>query len=165
MSQYFLVLTSFGLVSASVLFSSAAQAHHRSGHGGGPPHRVQQGSAQQETVYIEPVDFRTSPLTTAQRTAITSLFQETNDDYTIISRELRQDIRAQFNSLPPGIQRRLAQGRGLPPGIAKKIYLPTQVNRRIDLDDNVRIVVIDRNVVVVDPVTELVVDILRNVLL
>lgn len=165
MSQYFLVLASFGLVSASVFSPSAVHAHHRSGHGGGSPHRVQQGSVHQEGVYVEPVDAQTHPLTSAQRTAIIGLWQDTNDEGPILSRELRRDIRDQFNSLPPGIQRRVVRGRGLPPGIAKKIYLPTQVNRRIDLDDSVRIIVIDRNVLVVDPVTELVVDILRNVLL
>jgi hypothetical protein len=61
-------------------------------------------------------------------------------------------------------QRRLARGRSLPPGIAKKIYLPTQVNQQIDLDDNVRIIVIGSDVAVIDPVTELVIDIVRDIL-
>lgn len=164
MNRYFLATASLMAVSTASLFSSSAQAHHRPGHQGGPPHRVQQ-TEERESRYTEDTDnYEGVALTTAQRTALISLFQDTGDDI-IITRRTRREIQEQIDTLPPGIQRRLARGRSLPPGIAKKVSLPTQVNRHIDLSDDVQIIVVDRDVVVVDPVTDLIVDILRDVLL
>lgn len=164
MNRYFLAIASLTVVSTASLLPSAAQAHHRSGHQGGPPHRVQQTYEEGRRYTEESNSYEDVALTTAQRTALISLFQDTGDDI-VITRRTRQEIQAQIDTLPPGIQRRLARGRSLPPGIAKKISLPTQVNRYIDLRDDVQIIVVDRDVVVVDPVTDLIVDILRDVLL
>ncbi len=172
----FAIAATIGTVSLSPL---AAQAHHRTGHSGGPPHRShptesvqEEHSSQAESDAISQAesdeDFQAAStaltLTAAQRAAIASILQDTNDE-TILSPAIRGDIQSQIDSLPPGIQRRLARGRALPPGIAKKVSLPSRVNEQIDLGENVQIIVLGRDVVVVDPVTDLIVDIIRDVLL
>ena len=146
------------------LTPQAAQAHHRSGHNGGPP--SSRGAATQPSTDYdsEAVSLDDDILDATQRSLIEALLQDTNDTL-IIDTRTRRDIQAQINSLPPGIQRRLARGRALPPGIAKKVNLPTRVNEHIGLEDNVQIVIVGRDAVVVDPVTGLIVDVLRQILL
>ena len=157
-----------------------AQAHHRSGHNGGLPHRPYHQSepgrstteaetdTEHDTRRVDKKDARreeSAPeLTAAQRTFIESLLQNA-DDETLLSADVRADIQAQIDALPPGIQRRLARGRRLPPGIAKKVYLPEQVNEQIDLNEDIRIIVVGRDVAVVAPVTDLIIDVIRDVLL
>ena len=83
----------------------------------------------------------------------------------MLSSDIRADIQSQIDSLPPGIQRRLSRGRRLPPGIAKKVSLPEQVNEQIDLDEDIRIIVVGSDVAVVDSTTELIIDVIRDVFL
>ena len=156
------VLTSAIALSA---FPLIAHAHHRPGHQGGPPH-----SRDGHPVRTEPVDQAEQyalalPLTDRQRRILIEILRDGNDNDTLISRETRRDIQNQLNTLPPGIQRQLERGRSLPPGIAKKITLPYRLNNHLDLDENVRIVVAGPDVVVIDPVTDLIVDVLRDILL
>jgi hypothetical protein len=84
------------------------------------------------------------------------------NDY-VLNPAIRIEIRDRANSLPPGIQKRLARGKSLPPGIAKKILLPYDVNNYLDLSPDVRIVVLGSSVVIVDPLTNIVWDILDDI--
>lgn len=70
-------------------------------------------------------------------------------------------------TLPPGIQMRLAKGKPLPPGIAKKMVpLPTSVNSYLGLPSRhpVQLGVAGNDVILYSVATGLVLDILRNVL-
>ncbi|MDB5366562.1 MAG: hypothetical protein JWM77_2489 [Rhodospirillales bacterium] len=64
--------------------------------------------------------------------------------------------------LPPGIAKKLARGRRLPPGIAGR-ELPPELHDRIVVG-RYQPVLVGRDVVLLDPATSLVVDILRNAL-
>lgn len=167
MRKHIITALSVGTLLSSLamnLTPQTAQAHHRSGHSGGSP--SSRNSSYRQRPSTEPAEASSLEgegiLSTAQRELIEDLFQDNND---IIDTQTRRDIQSQIDSLPPGMQRRLARGRELPPGIAKKVDLPAHVNEYVGLDDNVRIVVVGRDAVVVDPVTELIVDVLRQVLL
>lgn len=81
----------------------------------------------------------------------------------LVSPTIRREIYNQINSLPPGIQKRLAKGKGLPPGIAKRITLPHTINDRLDLSRDIDIVVLGSNVVILDPLTGVVIDLLRDI--
>ncbi len=78
---------------------------------------------------------------------------------------MRDEIQSQIDTLPPGIQQRLARGRELPPGIAKKVTLPQQVNEELDIDDALEIVVVGPNIVILDPFTNQIVGLLADLLL
>lgn len=75
--------------------------------------------------------------------------------------------------LPPGLQRQVDQGRGLPPGLARQIQrgeglppglqaqaLPGDLLSRLPRRDGTRRVLIDRNVVLIDTATNIILDIL-----
>jgi hypothetical protein len=81
----------------------------------------------------------------------------------LVSPKIQRDIYSQIDSLPPGIARRLAKGKGLPPGIAKRIILPRTINDRLDLSRDIDIVVLGSDVVILDPLTGVVVDLLRDI--
>ena len=49
---------------------------------------------------------------------------------------IRVEINNGVNSLPPGIQKKLARGKTLPPGIAKKVILPKKVNSQLNLSSD-----------------------------
>ena len=134
-------------------FALPASAHHRSGHQGGPPH----SSGQSEL---------SEPLTSVQRTLLSDLLngRADSDSLELIDTSTRQEIRAQINSLPPGIQQRLARGRSLPPGIAKKVVLSNRINEYLEIGDDVQVIVIGPDAAVIDPVTGAIIDILREVL-
>ncbi len=165
MNKVFVKLALISAVVTATHYPATAQAHHRPGHAGGPPHRTTT-EAQNGSEEAISQDALSTPLTADQRVYITNLLRDPNHpDAALITSGTRSDIQSQLSSLPPGIQRRLARGRSLPPGIAKKVFLPASINDRIDLNDNVRIVVVGPDVAVIDPVTGLIVDLLRQILL
>jgi len=103
-------------------------------------------------------------LTSVQRTQIIGIIRGTNTSSYLISDSLRQQIFAQASSLPSGIQKNLLRGKGLPPGIAKKVLLPVAVVRYTNLPANTNIVVVGSNIVVVDPIKNIILDIISNIL-
>ena len=155
--RHSLVLT--GAIALWAASFSTAQAHHRAGHGGGPS---SSGTSPSEVVSTS-ADVVT--LTTAQQTFLESLIDGSSDEYGLISEDMRDEIQSQIDTLPPGIQQRLARGRELPPGIAKKVTLPQQVNEELDIDDALEIVVVGPNIVILDPFTNQIVGLLADLLL
>jgi len=69
---------------------------------------------------------------------------------------------AAYGGLPPGIAKKLARGKPLPPGIAKKVLPPDLV--AVLPPSPYQRVLVGPNVVLLDPGTGLVVDILLNIL-
>ena len=65
--------------------------------------------------------------------------------------------------LPPGIAKKLARGKPLPPGIAKRA-LPAGLQGQLPSFPGREIVIVDRDVLLVDLATQVVVDILKRVL-
>ncbi|HEY9880355.1 MAG TPA: hypothetical protein V6D29_18000 [Leptolyngbyaceae cyanobacterium] len=103
-------------------------------------------------------------LTPQQRQQLIDIIKGTGSNSSLISEQLRSEILANLSSLPPGIQQRLLRGRGLPPGIAKKFTLPASVLAAVNLPSNYQVFAIGSNVVVFDPATSSIVDVLTNVL-
>ncbi|MBI4459996.1 MAG: hypothetical protein HY648_08055 [Acidobacteria bacterium] len=73
---------------------------------------------------------------------------------------------AKRETLPPGLERQLRQKGTLPPGLQKKIQpFPMELERRLSvLPTGYRRVVIAGNVILMNPETYLVYDIVRNVI-
>ena len=70
---------------------------------------------------------------------------------------------AKRESLPPGLARQLEKNGTLPPGLAKR-NLPYDLERRLSvLDRRYERVIVDRDVVLVQRATGVILDILRNV--
>ena len=65
--------------------------------------------------------------------------------------------------LPPGIKKKLARGGTLPPGIAKT-RMPDSVLSRLPRRDGQEILFIDKDVYLIQKSTELILDVLENVL-
>jgi hypothetical protein len=81
-----------------------------------------------------------------------------------------REIRAYFQantlapqSLPPGIAKNLARGKPLPPGIAKRT-LPGGLATRLPSYPGHEVIIVDRDVILVDIATQVIVDILTRVL-
>jgi hypothetical protein len=70
----------------------------------------------------------------------------------------------QRNSLPRGLQRQLARGKGLPRGIAKKIPLSRQVVSYLNLPGHYDLYMIGSNAVLIHTVTGLVADFIPDIL-
>ncbi|MCY7332655.1 MAG: hypothetical protein LH649_08355 [Pseudanabaena sp. CAN_BIN31] len=102
-------------------------------------------------------------LTSVQRTQILEIIRGTSTSSYLITDSLRQQISAQVSSLPSGIQKNLLRGKGLPPGIAKKVLLPVTVVRYINLPASTNIVVVGSNIVVIDPIKNIILDIISNI--
>lgn len=66
-------------------------------------------------------------------------------------------------ALPPGIRRQVAQGRPLPPGIAKKVA-PAELRRSVDLPDGYELVEVGLDVLLVEVATNVVHDVLMDVI-
>lgn len=66
-------------------------------------------------------------------------------------------------ALPPGIRKNLARGKPLPPGIAKKCTAGDDIRRQLSQPDY-EYVLTGRDVYVLDPVTQLIVDVIIGVL-
>lgn len=92
----------------------------------------------------------------------------------VLGREEREIIHRYFSEhrdtyrkvkpLPPGIRRKVARGGTLPPGIAKQV-LPDGLHRQLPQRDGYDYNVVGTDVVLIERTTNVIVDILRDVLL
>ena len=64
--------------------------------------------------------------------------------------------------MPPGIRRRLERGRPLPPGIAKKMP-PPELQSRVELPAGFEIVEVGLDVLLVESATNIVHDVLQDI--
>ncbi len=128
------------------------------------PHKVKPEKDAVTTVTTTTTSIQTVSLTTIQRTQIVEIIHGTSTYSYLINDVLRQQIYTQVSSLPPGIQKNLARGKGLPPGIAKKVLLPVTIVNYVNLPANTNIIVIGSNVVVIDPIKNVILDIISNIL-
>lgn len=81
-------------------------------------------------------------------------------------REIRSYFRTNsydVQSLPPGIAKNLARGKPLPPGIAKR-FPPEDLRRRLPDYPGCEVLIVDRDVLLVDLATRVIVDVLSGVL-
>lgn len=78
-------------------------------------------------------------------------------------RDYYDDHSVQAEALPPGIRRRVAQGKPLPPGIAKKTA-PAELHSAVDLPDGYELVEVGLDVVLVEVATNVVHDVLMDVI-
>lgn len=78
-------------------------------------------------------------------------------------RDYYDQHQVQAEALPPGIRRRVAQGKPLPPGIAKKAA-PAELHSMVDLPDGYRLMEVGLDVVLVDVATNVVHDVLMDVI-
>lgn len=89
----------------------------------------------------------------------------------ILSTDLQSLIRqyyssrpsSQLASLPPGIRRNLARGKPLPPGIAKR-YAPANLSQRLRVPQGYQLMEMGRDVLLVEVATNLIQDILFDVI-
>jgi len=102
--------------------------------------------------------------TPVQRDELVSIIRGTGSQAYLITEAQRLEISRQYASLPPDIRKNLARGKGLPPGIAKRFVLPTRVNTYLGIPTNRNIIIVGRNVLLLDPVSDRIVDILLDVL-
>jgi hypothetical protein len=85
----------------------------------------------------------------------------------LIREDIRQVLRRRNNTLPPGIQKQLAQGKTIPPGLQKRmILLPEDVNDYLGFTrrSDIRIGVLGGNVLLFDVTSGFIHDILRDML-
>lgn len=88
----------------------------------------------------------------------------------ILSSDMQVHIREFYSAresygataLPPGIRKRLARGKGLPPGIAKRA-VPADLRSRVRLPAGYDIVEVGLDVVLVEVATNIVHDVLMDV--
>jgi len=107
---------------------------------------------------------QTTTFTTSQTTQIVEIIRGTSSSSYLITDSLRDQIYAQQASLPPGIRKNLLRGKGLPPGIAKKVKLPIEVCNYVNLPENTNVIVVGSNIVLVNSITNVVLDIVFNIL-
>lgn len=138
---------------------SVDPAYAKPGRGNG--HGQNQHPVPAEVVEADETD---AILTRDRVEAILDIIYGTDADTAdLISDELRLEILADLDSLPPGIQQRLERGRGLPPGIAKKYRLPARVLTLLDLESDTELLIIGDNILIVNP-TNIVLDLVESVL-
>jgi hypothetical protein len=133
-------------------FVSSAHAkkpHHHRGH------RENPSNYQSETNYL-------IGLNQVQKTNLIDLLRGRDNNYSL-NPGIRIEITNQINSLPPGIQKRLAKGKPLPYGIAKKIILPQEVNSYLKLPQDYKIIVLGSSVIVLNSSDNIILDILQAV--
>jgi hypothetical protein len=128
------------------------------------PNKVKPEKDAVTTVTTTTTSIETISLTTIQRTQIVEIIRGTSTYSYLINNVLRQQIYTQVSSLPPGMQKNLARGKGLPPGIAKKVLLPVSVVNYVNLPANTNIIVVGSNVIVIDPIKNVILDIISNIL-
>jgi hypothetical protein len=102
-------------------------------------------------------------LSYTQQANLIDVLRGRNQTDFVLSPGIRIEINNQVNSLPPGIRKRLAKGKGLPPGIAKQIELPKTLNRHLEMSPEVKIIVIGSSVAVINPLDNLILDILHDI--
>lgn len=98
-----------------------------------------------------------------QKAELIDLLKGRDSNGYILSPGIRIEITNQINSLPPGIQKRLAKGKPLPYGIAKKVILPQEVNKHVNLSQDYKIIVLGSSVIVLSSSDNLILDILQNI--
>jgi len=103
-------------------------------------------------------------LTSERRVIIVDTIYGTNQYGPLISNELRRAILNDAQDLPPGIRRQYLEGRTLPPGIAKKHELPDSIAPLIDLGPHGQVVVVGRDIVIIDRRTQAIWDIAEGAL-
>ncbi len=87
-----------------------------------------------------------------------------------LSKDVRVQIQQFYSSrtasgaeaLPPGIRKRLARGKELPPGIAKQV-VPTGLRSRIELPAGFEIVEVGLDILLVEVATDIVHEVLMDV--
>jgi hypothetical protein len=102
-------------------------------------------------------------LSYTQQANLIDILRGRNQTDFVLNPAIKIEINNQVNSLPPGIQKRVAKGKGLPPGIAKQVELPKALNRYLEMPPEVKIIVIGSSVAVINPLDNLILDILHNV--
>jgi len=88
-----------------------------------------------------------------------------DDERRIIHRYFGEhpDSLGKVKELPPGIRKKLARGGAMPPGIAKQA-LPDGLHRQLPPRDGQHYEIIGTDVVLVETVTRVIVDVLKDVL-
>lgn len=84
------------------------------------------------------------------------------DYYEDLGRKDRKDKHA-GRGLPPGIAKNLARGKALPPGIAKQSLPPELLRRLPDAPDGHERIIVDGKVLLIEMTTQVVRDILTDV--
>ncbi|BAS57207.1 hypothetical protein NIES2135_34410 [Leptolyngbya boryana NIES-2135] len=120
------------------------------------------GKKGEQSILVHPTTSSTQTTTLSfsseQRTQLTALLSGRVIRNDVLNVSTRNLVASQISSLPRGIQKRLARGKGLPPGIAKKVILPKTVNTYLNIPAQYELVVIGSNVVLCDSATKIVVD-------
>jgi hypothetical protein len=140
-------------IAAVVMVSGLAWAQGQGRGRGGTQQEQSAGDKVREVLPAsEPV------FTTQERTVITRWFTTNRSN-------LPPGL-AKRETLPPGLERQLRQRGTLPPGLQSKIQpLPVELERQLTaIPTGYRRVVIAGNVIVMNPTTGLIYDIIRNVI-
>lgn len=106
----------------------------------------------------------TYTLTAQRRTTLVGIVYGTSPNRNLIDDRLRRNILNDLDSLPPGIRRQYLNGGTLPPGIAKKYELPASVQPLIGLDPQAQVLVIGRDILVVNRSTQVILDVANSAL-
>lgn len=151
-----------GLLGAGLVLADPANA--KPGRGNGNGNRPTPAATVEDVDVDVDVDDLAADLLTGDRVdTLLDILLGTDDDYAdLISEELRLEILDDIDTLPPGIQRQLARGRGLPPGIAKKHRIPASVLPLLDLEPDTELLIIGDNIVIVDP-AEVILDMVEGI--
>ena len=144
-----------GMAMVALVIASGAAWAQGQGRGRGGEQREERTAGDKVREVLpasEPV------FTTAERTVITRWFTTNRSN-------LPPGL-AKRETLPPGLERQLRQKGTLPPGLQSKIQpLPVALERQLSvLPTGYRRVVIGGNLIVMNPATGLIYDIVRNVI-
>ena len=152
MKQFLVYIVVAILAIATVGGLAWAQGQGRGRGGQQQPERTAGDKVREVLPPSEPV------FTTRERTIITSWFTR--------NRSGLPPGLAKRETLPPGLEKQLRQKGTLPPGLQKKIQpLPVELERQLTpIPTGYRRVVIAGNVIVMNPTTGLIYDIVRNVI-
>jgi len=142
---------------ALAMGSSVAWAQGK-GRGGPPEERTDRADRTAGDKVREVLPASEPVFTTAERTVITRWFSTNRSN-------LPPGL-AKRETLPPGLEKQLREKGTLPPGLRDKIQpLPVALERELSaIPTGYRRVVIAGNVIVMNPVTGLIYDIVRNVI-
>lgn len=110
------------------------------------------------TTQTTTIRWESMSFSSGQRTQLTALLSGRVVRNDVLSVSTRNLIASQISSLPPGVKKRLARGKGLPSGVAKKVILPKTVNTYLNIPAQYELVVMGSNVVLCDSATKIVID-------
>ena len=154
--------TAFVAVAAVAMIGGVAYAQGQGRGRSGEQREEQRGGQREERTagdaVREALPASEPVFTTAERTVITRWFTTNKSN-------LPPGL-AKRETLPPGLERQLREKGTLPPGLRDKIQpLPVELERQLSvIPTGYRRVVIGGNVIVMNPVTGLIYDIVRNVI-